>query len=111
MSELPFFQAYQRDVDRWTEEHSENGYDEEMAFVTSLQEAVTRIQDNVPGGSPRYGVELGIKGLRHVKMEPHSKFAFLVFYVAQADGSAKLARLALAEGDIPPLLRYLASEP
>ncbi len=111
MSELPFFQAYQRDVDRWTEEHGEHGDDEEMAFIMSLQEAVTRIQENVPGGSPRYGIELRIKGLRHVKMEPHTKFAFLVFYVEQEDGSAKLARLALSEGDIPPLLRYLATEP
>lgn len=60
----------------------EAGVDVALDFVAALDVAYATVAGHPSLGSPRYGEELGLPGLRHW---PLKRFPYLVFYVERSE--------------------------
>jgi len=84
-------------------ENAFNGYlsaagpDAAMAFVDALERAMSHISRQPGSGSPRYGHELNIPGLRHW---PLRKYPHLIFYLEYA-GHVEVWRVLHSHSDVP----------
>lgn len=72
-----------------------------LAFIDALQQAFTRIAHHPAIGSPHYGHQLDLAGLRHW---PVKRFPYLVFYL-ELDEHVDVWRVLHAESDIPAWMR------
>lgn len=68
-----------------------------LEFVDALEKAFAFIASQPHAGSPRYGHELDLPGLRHW---PVRAFPWLIFYVPH-DSHVDVWRVLHAHGDIP----------
>jgi toxin ParE1/3/4 len=75
---------------------SEAGPDIAADFIYRFEGAIKQIARHPAIGSPRYGHELHIPGLRHW---PISKFPYLIFYM-ETDKHIELARVLHGSMDI-----------
>lgn len=68
-----------QDVDEAvTHYQEEGGVDVAVGFIDALEAAVRHIASNPESGSPRYGHELNLPGIRSW---PLKRYPYLVFYV------------------------------
>jgi len=58
------------------------GAETALRFVDALERAYEHIARHPAAGSPRYGSELGLPGLRHW---PLQRFPYLIFYVERVE--------------------------
>ena len=72
-----------------------------LRFVEALESALRMVGTRAATGSPQYGRELEIRGLRHRRLK---RFPFLLLYIERAD-HIDLWRLLHAQRDIPTLMR------
>lgn len=72
-----------------------------LGFVDELQAAYRSIGQQPAAGSPRYGDELGVPGLRS---RPLDRYPYLVFYVELAD-RIDVWRVLHTSRDIPSLMQ------
>ena len=94
--------AAQRDVDAAIAHYrEEGGADVALGFVDALEAAVCHITLNPESGSPRYGHELNLAGLRSW---PLKRYPYLVFYMA-GDGRIDVWRILHGRRDIPVWMR------
>lgn len=70
-------------------------------FVAELERAYAHIRRDPATGSPRYGHELGLPGLRFWRC---SRYPYLVFYV-ELDERIEIWRVLHAQRDIPRWLQ------
>jgi toxin ParE1/3/4 len=80
---------------------SEAGADIALAFINALEAAYRLIANRPSAGSPHYGYELGIPGLRHRRLK---RYPFLVFYLDGGD-QVEVWRVLHAHRDIPARMR------
>jgi toxin ParE1/3/4 len=80
---------------------AEGGTVLELRFVGALQTALRHVAANPASGSPRYGHELNVPGLR---CWPLARFPYLIFYVERAD-HVDVWRVLHQSRDIPAWLR------
>ena len=73
------------------------GPDVALRFIDALQAAYRVIAANPAAGSPRYGHELALPGLRSVRLK---RYPYLVFYIVH-DGSIDVWRVLHAQRHIP----------
>ncbi len=93
--------AARRDVDEVITHYLEEaGSQVALGFTDALQEAFRHIADNPRSGSPRYGQEVNVPGLRSwpIKGYPH-----LVFYMV-GQGQIDVWRVLHSRRDIPDWL-------
>lgn len=79
---------------------SEAGPDIAANFIYRFEEAVKQIERHPAIGSPRYGHELHVPGLRHW---PIKNFPHLIFYL-ETDKHIELERVLHGSMDIPSRL-------
>ena len=79
----------------------EAGEDVALGFVAALRAALIAIAEHPGAGSPRYGIELGIAGLRSW---PLDRYPYLVFYV-ELDDRIDVWRVLHGRRDIASMLR------
>jgi len=72
-----------------------------LGFVDALEQAFLQIGRRPAIGSPRYGHELGIAGLRHW---PIRRYSHLVFYI-ERDDHVDVWRILHGVRDIPTGMR------
>ena len=72
-----------------------------LEFIAALEQAYRHLAAHPASGSPRYGHELDLPGLRY---QPLTRFPYLVFYVEQHD-HVDVWRILHGQRDIPVLLR------
>jgi toxin ParE1/3/4 len=60
----------------------EAGPDVASDFIDALQSAFGELARNAAAGSPRYGHELGLPGLRTCRVK---RFPYLIFFIERAD--------------------------
>lgn len=72
-----------------------------LGFIDALERAYSHISRYPGTGSPRYGHELGLPGLRSW---PLTRYPYLLFYVEQAD-HIDLWRVLHGQSDIPAWMR------
>lgn len=60
----------------------ESGIELARRFLRAVDAAVLRAAERPGAGSPRYGVVLGIDGLRTVQVQ---RFPYLIFYIVEHD--------------------------
>lgn len=73
----------EQDVDEALTYYLEKGAEAAaLGFIDALQKAYAHIGRDPATGSPRYGHELNLPGLRSW---PLTRYPFLVFYIEQAD--------------------------
>ena len=72
-----------------------------LNFVDTLEDTFASIARHPGAGSPRYGPELNLPGLRHRALK---RFPYLVFYVERPD-QIDVWRVLHAQRDIPERLR------
>lgn len=72
-----------------------------LGFVDALEQAYGHISRHPATGSPRYGHELNLPGLR---FWPMSHYPYLVFYVERAD-HIDVWRILHGHRDIPAWMR------
>ena len=72
-----------------------------LGLVDALQSAYRLIAARPAIGSPRYGHELSLPGLRHKRL---NRYPYLVFYVERAD-QVDVWRVLHAQRDIPSSLQ------
>ncbi len=82
-------------VDFYLDEGAESAA---LGFVDALEQAFLQIGRRPAMGSPRYGHELGIAGLRHW---PVRRYLHLVFYIERID-HVDVWRILHGVRDIPP---------
>jgi len=70
-------------------------------FVDDLRDAYRLIRNWPGSGSPRYGVQLAIPGLRHQRLRRHP---YLIFYVERSD-TVEVWRVLHGSRDIPDAVR------
>lgn len=68
-----------------------------LGFVDALEQAFAHIARHPATGSPRYGHELNLPGLR---VWPLARYPYLVFYMEQA-GHVEVWRVLHGQRDIP----------
>jgi toxin ParE1/3/4 len=85
-------------VDRY---RREAGSDIALGFAEALQSAYRAIAEHPALGSPRYGQELGMPGLRSLALKG---FPYLVFYVERED-RVDVWRVLHSRRDIPSRMR------
>jgi toxin ParE1/3/4 len=91
-----------RDIDSAVEFYlREAGQSQALGFSAALEQALDHIARHPAAGSPRYGYELGLPGLRSW---PLQRFPFLIFY-ADRDDHIEVLRILHAERDIAAHLR------
>ncbi len=71
-----------------------------LRFIDALEAATTHIGQNPGTGSPRYGSELDLPGLR---VWPLKRFPYLIFYAERSD-HVDVWRVLHAKRDIPAWL-------
>jgi toxin ParE1/3/4 len=79
---------------------SEAGPDVAADFIDRFEEAIKQIEIHPAIGTPRYGHELHIPGLRHM---PIRSFPYLIFFF-ETDKHIELARVLHGSMDIPSRL-------
>lgn len=72
-----------------------------LAFIDSLEETFRQVSEHPTSGSPRYGDELALPGLRSCVVKG---FPYLVFY-AEREADIDVWRVLHAARDIPAWLR------
>ena len=72
-----------------------------LGFIDALERAYAHIGRHSASGSPRYGLELNLPGLR---CRPLARYPHLVFYVERVD-QIDVWRVVDAHRDIPAWLR------
>jgi toxin ParE1/3/4 len=77
--------------------------DAALNFISALESAYTHIARQPQAGSPRYGHELNLPGLRFV---PLHGFPHLVFYVERED-HVDIWRVLHGQRDIPSWMQVL----
>jgi toxin ParE1/3/4 len=91
-----------RDIESAIDHYArEAGADVAQRFLNSVRTAFRAIGDRPGTGSPRYGEELDLPGLRH---RPAGRFPYLIFYVDHAS-HVEIWRVVHAQRDIPAELR------
>jgi toxin ParE1/3/4 len=80
---------------------AEAGEGAALGFVDALQRAFRTIGRHPAAGSPRYGVELELPGLRTQGLR---RFPYLIFYVDRPD-EVDVWRVLHAHADIPAWLQ------
>jgi len=91
-------QSARRDVEEAVEHYiREAGPDAALGFIDALQSAYRSIAVHPGAGSPRYGHELALPGVRSRSLR---RFPYLVFYVERAD-HVDVWRVLHAKRDIP----------
>jgi toxin ParE1/3/4 len=86
------------DVDAAFEHYLQSaGPDVAIGFVDAIERAYGTIAEHPRIGSPRYGYELGVHGLRHRRL---NRYPWLVFYIEQSD-HIDVWRVLDARRDIP----------
>ena len=89
--------AARRDVDEAVAHYQEeDGGDVALGFIDALEAAVRHIASNPDSGSPRYGHELDLAGLR---TWPLKRYPYLVFYM-KGDGHIDVWRILHDRRDI-----------
>ena len=94
--------AAHRDVDEAVAHYlAEGGTDVALGFIDALEDAFRHVADNPGSGSPRYGQELNLPGLRSwpLKSYPH-----IVFYMV-GGGHIDVWRVLHGRRDIPAWMR------
>lgn len=95
-----------RDVDTAIDYYRSEGADQAaLDFVDALEQAYTEIGRHPAAGSPRYGHELNLLGLR---FRPLVGFPCLTFYMEFTD-HVDVWRVLYSRRDIPALLRNQSS--
>jgi toxin ParE1/3/4 len=79
---------------------SEGGEALSLRFSDAVERGLSAIGLNPASGSPRYGHELGVAGLRTVRLRP---FPYLVFYLVT--DRVDVWRVLHGQRDIPDTLR------
>ncbi len=77
------------------------GEDVALGFIDSLQSAYRAIAARPAAGSPIYGHELAIPGLRHQRLK---RYPYLIFYI-ERDDHIDVWRVLHAQRDIPARLQ------
>ena len=91
-----------RDVDEAIDHYLEEGADQAaLGFVEALRRAYDQIARYPATGSPRYGHELDLPGLRSC---PLARYPYLVFYM-EYDDHIDVWRGLYGRRDIPAWLR------
>ena len=80
---------------------AEGGTEVALGFIDALEDAFRHVADNPGSGSPRYGQELNLPGLRSwpLKSYPH-----IVFYM-MGRGQIDVWRVLRGRRDIPAWMR------
>jgi toxin ParE1/3/4 len=76
---------------------AEGASDAALGFIDALEQAYAYLSRNAATGSPRYGHELGLPGLR---AWPPTAYPFLVFYLERED-HIELWRVLHTRHEIP----------
>jgi toxin ParE1/3/4 len=93
-----------RDIEAAIDYYVDQAGDEvALGFVDALESAYHLIAARPAAGSPFYGHELGLPGLRHRRLK---RYPYLIFYVERAD-HVDVWRVLHAERDIPARMRDL----
>lgn len=93
-----------RDVDEAVDHYArEAGEDVALRFVAALRDGYRLIAQRPATGSPRFGHELDLPGLRHRRLR---RFPYLVFYI-ERDDCIEIWRVLHAQRDISD---WMASE-
>lgn len=79
----------------------EAGEDTALGFIDALRNAYRLISSRPATGSPLYGHELNLPGLRHRRLK---RYPFLVFYI-EGDDHIDVWRVLHAQRDIPARMR------
>ena len=79
----------------------EDASDAAIGFIDALEQAYRYISLHAATGSPRYGHELGLPGLRSW---PLTRYPYLVFYLVSAD-QIDVWRVLHTSRDIPERMR------
>ena len=91
-----------RDVEAAIDHYAdEAGADVAFGFIDALENADRLIAARPATGSPRYGHELGLPGLRHRRLK---RYPYLIFHVDR-DGHVDIWRVLHAQRDIPARLQ------
>ena len=91
-----------RDIDAAGDYYADQaGEDVALGFIDALESACRLIATRPATGSPVYGHELGLPGLRHRKLK---RYPYLVFYVDRGD-HVDVWRVLHAQRDIPARMR------
>jgi len=91
-----------RDVETAVDDYlAEAGEDAALGFIAALEAAFRLIAIRPATGSPLYGHELGLPGLRHRRLR---RYPYLVFYVDR-DDHVDIWRVLHERRDIPSRLR------
>ena len=85
---------------------AEGATDAALGFIDALEEAYRHLSHNAATGSPRYGQELGLAGLR---AWPLSHYPFLVFYL-ERDDHIDVWRVLHTRRDIPQRMAEFDNE-
>ena len=87
-----------RDVDEVVAHYrAEGGEDLALSFIEALEAAVRHIAQNPESGSPHYGHELNLPGLRSWRVK---RYPYLVFYMTGAE-NVDVWRILHGRRDIP----------
>ena len=79
----------------------EGGADVAVGFIDALEEALRHIARNPASGSPRYGHDLTLAGLRSW---PTAAYPYNIFYM-EAQGTVDVWRILHRRRDIPESMR------
>ena len=91
-------QLAQEDVEQAVDHYlTEAGQDIALNFVDVLEKAFQHIADNPASGSPQWGHDLNLPGLRSCRLK---QFPYIVFYLERGD-HIDVWRVLHAQRDIP----------
>ncbi len=100
---LPRAQAV-RDVDAALDHYlAESAVEAALGFIDALEQAYGHLSRNPATGSPRYGHELGLPGVRSW---PLTRYPFLVFFIERED-HIDVWRVPHTRRDIPQRMASL----
>ena len=91
-------QQAREDVDAAIEHYASlAGEEVVLGFIDALEEVYRLIASHPAAGSPLYGHELGLPGLRHRRLK---RYPYLVFYIDRGE-HVDVWRVLHAQRDIP----------
>lgn len=91
-----------RDIEAAIDDYlSEDAPSAALGFIGALEQAYRYISRHAATGSPRYGHELGLAGLRSW---PLTRYPYLVFYI-EGDGHIDVWRVLHTRRDVPERMR------
>ncbi len=91
-------QQARSDIDAAIEHYASSAGEEvALGFIDALEDAYRLIANHPAAGSPLYGHELGVPGLRHRRL---TRYPYLVFYVDR-EAHVDVWRVLHAQRDIP----------